>query len=179
MESILLLLLGAAFIVSSAFLFIFQQGRRNVLFNRLHFRNRQASGAKTPPRSLSPSKKGLEKPPSPDYTDAFPPSRRYTLAEIPGLSSILGKSGEALAAPPEDSRTACLPIATSYLDAKEPMFTPCEFSTEEIKALGDFPDYATLSGVPLPKAYPEFDIKKAKPRPYRPFRWNYHQTMCK
>jgi hypothetical protein len=59
------------------------------------------------------------------------------------------------------------------------MFTPCEFSTEEIKALGDFPDYVTLSGVPLPEAYPEFDINKAKPRPYRPFRWNYHQTMCK
>jgi hypothetical protein len=67
----------------------------------------------------------------------------------------------------------------SYLEAKTPMFTPCGFSTDDIKALGDFPDYATLSGVPLPRPYPEFDIKKAIPRPYRPFRWAYHQTMCK
>lgn len=68
-------------------------------------------------------------------------------------------------------------MTTSYLDAKTPLYTPTEFSTEEIKALGEFPDYATLSGVPLPRPYHEFDIKKALPRPYRPFRWNYHQTM--
>lgn len=49
---------------------------------------------------------------------------------------------------------------------------------EEIKALGDFPDYSKISGVLLPKAYKEFDIEKARPRPYRPFRWAYHQTMC-
>ncbi|KAA8903333.1 hypothetical protein FN846DRAFT_780086 [Sphaerosporella brunnea] len=47
----------------------------------------------------------------------------------------------------------------------------------EIAAFGRFPDYAKLSGVPLPKPYPEFDIHKALPRPYRPFRWAYHQTM--
>ena len=52
------------------------------------------------------------------------------------------------------------------------------FTMEEIRALGDFPDYATLSGVPLPEAYPEFDIRTAKPRPFRPVRWAYHQTMC-
>ncbi|EIW85389.1 hypothetical protein CONPUDRAFT_150201 [Coniophora puteana RWD-64-598 SS2] len=39
------------------------------------------------------------------------------------------------------------------------------------------PDYAKLSGVPLPKPLPNFDYTKAKPRPYRPFRWEYHQTM--
>jgi hypothetical protein len=39
-------------------------------------------------------------------------------------------------------------------------------------------DYAALSGVPLPKALPNFDITKARPRPYRPFRWVYHQHMC-
>ncbi|TKX27327.1 hypothetical protein C1H76_0164 [Elsinoe australis] len=47
----------------------------------------------------------------------------------------------------------------------------------EIKALGDFPDYAKLSGVPLPTPYATFDIDTAKPRPYRPLRWAYHQTM--
>lgn len=49
---------------------------------------------------------------------------------------------------------------------------------QEVRALGDFPDYSTLSGVPLPEPYPEHDITKALPRPYRPFRWAYHQTMC-
>ncbi|KAG6816735.1 hypothetical protein H0H87_003435 [Tephrocybe sp. NHM501043] len=40
------------------------------------------------------------------------------------------------------------------------------------------PDYARLSGVPLPRPLLNFDIKAAKARPYRPFRWNYHQTMA-
>ncbi|KAH7112140.1 hypothetical protein B0J11DRAFT_187640 [Dendryphion nanum] len=178
MGSFLLLLLGAAFVASSAFLLIFKQGRRNVILNRLQFRRRRTSGSKTPPRSLSPGKKQLDSAPSPDYSETFPPSRRYTLAEIhSNRLVVLGESRDALAASPPDSRTSCLPLTTSYLEAKSPMFTPTEFSTEEIKALGDFPDYATLSGVPLPRPYHEFDIKKALPRPYRPFRWNYHQTM--
>ncbi|KAF1995517.1 hypothetical protein P154DRAFT_538765 [Amniculicola lignicola CBS 123094] len=178
MDNLLLLLLGATFIVSSAVLFFRQQGRRSVLLNRLHFRRRRASGSNTPPRSLSPGKKPVDDPASPDYSDTFPPSRRFTLSEIQSnLPSTLGKPRETLAASPPDSRKACLPHTMSYLEAKTPMFTPTEFSTEEIKALGDFPDYATLSGVPLPRPYHEFDIKKALPRPYRPFRWNYHQTM--
>ncbi|KAF2477401.1 uncharacterized protein BDR25DRAFT_364196 [Lindgomyces ingoldianus] len=174
----LLLLLGAAFVTSSAILLVFKKGRRDVFLNRLHFRSRRSSGSNTPPRSLSPGKKQPENIPTPDYSDTFPPSRRFALAEIQSnLPSILGKSQESLAASPSDSRKACLPITTSYLDAETPMFTPCEFSTEEIKALGNFPDYATLSGVPLPRPYPEFNSKKAQPRPYRPFRWTYHQTM--
>jgi hypothetical protein len=179
MTNPLLLLLGAAFIVSSAFLFVFKNDRRHLFLNRLHFRTRRASGSHTPPRSLSPGKKPLEGNTGADYTDVFPPSRRFTLAEIhSNVSSILGKPWDALIQSPPESKKECLPITTSYLDAKTPMFTPCGFSTEEIKALGDFPDYATLSGVPLPRPYHEFDIKKAIPRPYRPFRWNYHQTMC-
>jgi len=170
MVNLLLLLLGAAFVVSSAFVLIYKQGRRGVFLNRLHFRHRRASGSNTPPRSLSPGKKNLDIITGPNYADTFPPSRRFTLAEIQSnLPAILGKPRE---------KKPCLPLTTSYLEAKTPMYTPCEFSTEEIKALGDFPDYATLSGVPLPRPYHEFDIKKAKPRPYRPFRWNYHQTMC-
>ncbi|KAJ3728809.1 hypothetical protein C8R42DRAFT_276612 [Lentinula raphanica] len=38
-------------------------------------------------------------------------------------------------------------------------------------------DYFQLSGVPPPKPLPDFDVDKAKARPYRPFRWSYHQTM--
>jgi hypothetical protein len=58
------------------------------------------------------------------------------------------------------------------------MFTPCGLSMKEIKALENFPDYTKFSGVPLPKPYPKFNIRKALPRPYRPIRWGYHQTMC-
>lgn len=50
-------------------------------------------------------------------------------------------------------------------------------SGKEIEAYGDFPDYAMLSGVRLPEPYPEFNIETALARPYRPFRWSYHQTM--
>ncbi|EWC44516.1 hypothetical protein DRE_06688 [Drechslerella stenobrocha 248] len=52
------------------------------------------------------------------------------------------------------------------------------FTPAEIAALGRFPNYAALTGVPLPAAYSNFDISRAKPRPYRPFRWPYHQTMA-
>ncbi|KAJ6618327.1 hypothetical protein B0H10DRAFT_1258113 [Mycena sp. CBHHK59/15] len=38
-------------------------------------------------------------------------------------------------------------------------------------------DYFVLTGVPRPTPLPYFDIDSAKPRPYRPFRWEYHQTM--
>ena len=30
----------------------------------------------------------------------------------------------------------------------------------------------------MPQPYHGFDIDKARSRPYRPFRWAYHQTMC-
>ncbi|RPB24237.1 hypothetical protein L211DRAFT_752249, partial [Terfezia boudieri ATCC MYA-4762] len=43
--------------------------------------------------------------------------------------------------------------------------------------LGLYPDYAALSGVPWPEACVDFDPQRALPRPYRPFRWPYHQTM--
>ncbi|GES64239.1 HRQ family protein [Aspergillus terreus] len=68
-------------------------------------------------------------------------------------------------------------MTADYRTAQDGTYTPTGFSVAEIKELGDFPDYAALSGVPLPGAYHEFDIEKALPRPYRPFRWSYHQTM--
>ncbi|KAG6331525.1 hypothetical protein ID866_7560 [Astraeus odoratus] len=39
------------------------------------------------------------------------------------------------------------------------------------------PDYTKLTGVPAPQPLYDFDIDGAKPRPYRPFRWEYHQNM--
>ncbi|KXN90507.1 hypothetical protein AN958_04179 [Leucoagaricus sp. SymC.cos] len=38
-------------------------------------------------------------------------------------------------------------------------------------------DYFELTGVLPPKPLPNFNIDEALPRPYRPFRWKYHQTM--
>lgn len=71
-----------------------------------------------------------------------------------------------------------VPYEAHYLEVDGSKYTPTGFSAAEIRALGDFPNYAELSGVPLPEPYHQFDLAKARPRPYRPFRWAYHQTMC-
>lgn len=43
---------------------------------------------------------------------------------------------------------------------------------------GTYPDYAVLSGVPHPQPCPPgFVLEKARFRPFRPFRWRYHQHM--
>jgi hypothetical protein len=169
-------LLATAFVASSAYYVVVHKGNRDAVFDRLHISRRRVSGAKTPPRSLSPSKKQVQGL-NPSYVDTFPPSRRSTLAgtdvELP-----LGESSEEPPTTPPGWSNSMVPMETSYLDAEDSMYMPCGFSIKDIKALGDFPDYSVLSGVPLPKPYPEFDISKALPRPYRPFRWAYHQTMC-
>lgn len=89
-------------------------------------------------------------------------------------------NGNVVRSKTEETMTSemMMPYEASYLDVDGSKHTPTGFSIDEIKALGDFPDYAELSGVPLPEPYFEFDIDKALPRPYRPFRWAYHQTMC-
>ena len=172
------LLLGLVFLFGFICTFIFSRGRRDVLLNRIHFQRRRTSGSNTPPRSLSPGKEAPENVSIPDYSDTFPPSRRFALDKSEdGSTSDSEKSSETHASPLSLSQNL-LPHTQSYLETSSPMFTPTGFSTAEIKALGDFPDYAKLSGVPLPSPYHSFDIKTALPRPYRPFRWNYHQTMC-
>ena len=164
----LLLLLVAALAIGSTV--VLRRSKRNILLERLRVGGRRVSGARTPPRSLSPDKKPAI-PPEFNYSQAFPPSRRDA------LTGILNE--EDIDEPVGDWTKDMLPMDMSYLDADDSKRLPCGFSIKEIKALGDFPDYAALSGVPLPAAYPEFDIAKALPRPYRPFRWPYHQTMCK
>ncbi|KAL1605165.1 hypothetical protein SLS60_004708 [Paraconiothyrium brasiliense] len=168
-----LLLLGAVFVVSSALFILLKKGRREVFLNRLHWERRRFSGSKTPPRSLSPTKEDNSS--APNYSDVYPPSRKIALADIPGFAEKLGRSQEDVIV--SAAKRESVPLTTELHDAKKTMCTPCEFTVEEIDALGDFPDYAMLSGIPLPKPYLNFDIKTAKPRPYRPFRWAYHQTM--
>lgn len=170
------ILLGAA-CIAGLVLFLLQQRSRIALPKQLPIGRRRVSGAKTPPQSLSPSRKPHNSQ-EPSYSSTFPPSRRFTLAETE-VSKNVNIEPTALVTTRPDWTEDVVPLEASYLDVDPAMFTPCQFSIKEIKALGDFPDYAALSGVPLPEPYPAFDIRSALPRPYRPFRWAYHQTMCK
>lgn len=100
----------------------------------------------------------------------LPPSIQFAL---PGHTSSLAL---------HDSEATVLEnqidMSADYKSCHPRQYTPTGISIEEIKQFSNFPDYASLSEVPLPNSYPEFDIDRALPRPYRPFRWNYHQTMC-
>lgn len=165
-------LIGLALLSASVLHLAVNKSKRNALIGRVRLRNRRAPTAGTPPRSLSPEKKSSTSQPSqPSYTDILPPQRREVL---PKLVSSLSYDEVS----EDEVKRRILPMATDYRTSKGNRYTPTGFSVDEIKALGDFPDYAELSGVPLPQAYPEFNIDKALSRLYRPFRWVYHQTMC-
>ena len=168
------------------FLLALTKHQRGSLLQDLHAwisalpRGRRISSAKTPPRSLSPEKKVPNNGPPPvDYIDIFPPSSREALAkvsktlELDPRKRLFGGHGC-----PEPLRKSLIPFTADFRECMPSTYTPMEVSNAEIRALGDFPDYAELSGVPLPKPYTKFQIQTALPRPYRPFRWSYHQTMC-
>lgn len=143
------------------------------IFTGVALRGRKHSTARTPPRSFSPDKKSGTSSASPsNYNSALPPQRRHALADLNCEAAPWCDVSE------EEVRQNLLSISANYKTSPSDKYSPMGFSVGEIKGLGDFPDYATLSGVPLPNPYPEFDISKALPRPYRPFRWAYHQTMC-
>lgn len=177
MNSLYVTVLGGVFLLSTITLLVVNKSQRGIVLERLRLGRLRSPDSSTPPRSLSPEKTLTESSP---YKDVFPPSRRFALAEIePDFARRLGKPIEELVKSPANSRTALQPMTVASSEADQGLYTPTEFSLAEIEALGDFPDYATLSGIPLPKPYPELDVTKAKPRPYRPLRWAYHQTMCK
>ncbi|KAE9983343.1 hypothetical protein BLS_004553 [Venturia inaequalis] len=176
MDSRLLLLFGISFLASTTLYLLSSKRKRNLILERLHLRHRRTSGASTPPRSFAPEKDSSNIAGA-EYLEVFPPSRRFTLETVAPELFRKNPKPSTLDAASEEKGRKSVPIDVAFEHADPKAYTPCEFSAEEIKALGDFPDYATLSGVPLPKPYPEFDIKKALPRPYRPFRWAYHQTM--
>jgi hypothetical protein len=128
----------------------------SLLYPRRLHRRRDSLG-----RSISPAPEKTRQPEQEDH-----PTRRPSLSAF--LTTILPRrvstSSDTDTSSTSTPRNAELPNTTRTL--------------AEIAAYGPFPDYASLSGVPLPKPYPEFDIARALPRPYRPFRWAYHQTMC-
>lgn len=114
----------------------------------------------------------------PPYLLHFPPSRRHALTgfNLPAVK----KSVPKLEIPPMTLHAHALPTTRAQDLSINNQYTPTGFSTQEIRALGRFPDYSTLSGVRDPRPYgAHFDIAKARFRPFRPFRWGYHQTMCK
>ena len=137
------------------------------------------SSASTPPRSLTPGKK------IPNHVSSqtelkglFPPSSRKMLLKVAeSLPTSRKRKIGAHEISHEELRKNLIPFEADYRQCGPSTRTSTEISMAEINALGDFPDYSKLSDVPLPKAYKEFEIEKAVPRPYRPFRWAYHQTM--
>jgi len=179
MYTLVPLAFGCVLFAATAIFLAFDSKRRDAVLNRLPIRRRRVTGSLTPPRSLSPGKQGLppNKPSSaPDYSDIFPPHRREALADVQLTGN--GKSAaDSSKLPPDYSNRVPSEDVCNTDDLSEHV-TATGFTVEEIRRLGDFPDYAALSGVPLPQKYEGFDIATAKPRPYRPIRWAYHQTMC-
>ncbi len=125
-------------------------------------------------RHFLPSRKKIVATSDKPFLLQFPPSRRHVLASLSGFE----KSNPMRETPPKVLSSKALPTTTAADLNKNNQYTPTGFSTQEIRALGRFPDYSILSGVrhPIPVS-PDWDITKATFRPYRPFRWNYHQHM--
>jgi hypothetical protein len=178
MDFNLLIVLWAIAALASVAYALSSRERRDMFLSRLRTSRRRDSDAKTPPRELTPPREKVDPFETADYRDTLPPSRRFALKDAaPELFANLEDiSDEQLES---DEKTRAIPLEVHYNEADNKALSPTGISIEEIKKLGNFPDYATLSGVPLPEPYKEFDISKAIPRPYRPFRWSYHQTMCK
>ncbi|KAJ5786128.1 uncharacterized protein N7503_011340 [Penicillium pulvis] len=164
--------IGLILVAATAVYSILYRSSNKPLWSRISLRGRKDSTARTPPRSISPEKKNANSATSPpSYNHALPPQRRESLLQLKGVTFRWRDIDET------EVRQNALPMTVDYMKSPGNLYTPTGFSVDEVKALGDFPDYATLSGVPLPDSYPEHVIEKAKPRPYRPFRWAYHQTM--
>lgn len=182
MTSLYLVALGLALAIGTLSYFTINEKQRDILLSKFYLQRSRARESFTPPRSLSPSDQKL---PSStpvegqEYRDTFPPCRRVALAEMADKSfKVNGSSAKELSELPHDTSKPIPDKKDVFAPGNEGLFTPTGFTIEEVKALGDFPDYAALSGVPLPTPYTEFNIDTAKPRPFRPFRWAYHQTMC-
>ncbi|KAI8661269.1 hypothetical protein NCS55_00996800 [Fusarium keratoplasticum] len=107
-----------------------------------------------------------------DYTDVFPPSQRPVLSRINSRFPYADGNTDT-----SKLSRMILGMNENYATARPERFIYSGFSVGDVLKLGNFPDYAALSEVPLPKPAEGFDINTAQPRPYRPLRWPYHQTM--
>jgi len=165
----------------TGFIRLFNSGSDRSSNSRLVEKSSDTTAVKPPAkddvaRRLAQREEGLK-----DLPAAFPPSRR---SQLPKLATTLAGANKRMLANAKPSvelnSKNLLPNFQHYdLPNKTLKYTPTGFSTEEIKAMGDFPAYDILTEVPLPQPYANFDPARALPRPYRPFRWQYFQTMCK
>lgn len=112
---------------------------------------------------------------TPEFRDIYPPSRRHVLIASVGHGASIAYQASVLK---HDCKQMFRDRASLANVEDIQSLTATGFSAADVVGLGDFPDYARLSGVPLPQACPKFDAAVARARPYRPFRWAYHQTMC-
>lgn len=174
------LYLGLGLCITAITYLSLSQRQKDIVFKRLSLRGRRSSSADTPPRSLSPEKVPTNaQPKSSEYVTAFPPlSRENLLAAAANLPEEQRKILENSTFDEKTWTKSILGFEDDYRKADPDKYIYTGYKVKEIRALGDFADYATLSATPLPEAYTEHDINKALPRPYRPFRWAYHQTMC-
>lgn len=175
------LYLGLVLCIGAITYLSLSQRQKQVVFERLRLRGRRTSSANTPPRSLSPEKKEPANSPlkASEYVNSFPPLIRSELEEV--AKTLPSEQRMAMGDLDFDEKnwtTSVLGFEEDYRKSDPNKYVYTGVKVQEVRALGDFPDYSTLSGVPLPKPYHEHDITKALPRPYRPFRWVYHQTMC-
>ncbi|KAL8967648.1 MAG: hypothetical protein Q9183_002818, partial [Haloplaca sp. 2 TL-2023] len=169
---------------------LMKPAQRKLVYNRLlsvsplSLGKGRASSKTSSSSPMTPEKKVPNNAPPPaEFKDIFPAWRRDSLW-VAARSSPLARKDELHGATDGFVDTLfkdnLIPFTANYKTCASPhtTYTPLGISLAEVAALGDFPDYAELSGVPLPEPYKEFKIESALPRPYRPFRWAYHQTMA-
>lgn len=149
--------------------------KRGSVFNRIQVRRRNKTSISSSSKHPSPSSSGFKAPalacPAVDLKRTWPPFQRERY-ESAGILKPKGRQFRQAVF--EETQ---LGFEADYANASGTEYLPSGLSVDEIKELGDFPNYAFLSEFPMPEPYLDFDINKGLPRPYRPFRWAYHQTM--
>ncbi|KAI1091068.1 hypothetical protein F5B19DRAFT_289043 [Rostrohypoxylon terebratum] len=170
--------LASGIILSLITFLALSRSQKDVVLKRFGLGGRNVSRPSTPSLEKQPvSSKPLASSTS-DLYATVPPSQRGQLKiMVEKMPPAQRKEMGNLSFNMNTFMNSLLGFEEDYRKADDSKYCYSGFSVREIKALGDFPDYSTISEVPLPKPYLEFDISKAKPRPYRPFRWAYHQTM--
>lgn len=154
--------------------------QKGVLAERLGFGYGHLSVVNESPKSSQPSKtSGVSTASAINHGSVFPPSQRPALRNLArAMPSQLQEPVGNVEVSQDQIEQGLLGWEEDYRTAPPSKYTCSGISVQEITGLGDFPDYAALTGVPLPSPYTAFDIDKGRPRPYRPLRWVYHQNMC-
>jgi hypothetical protein len=112
-----------------------------------------------------------------EYAALLPPSQRHLLDKLRSSPEGQATSPQEASVGEDDFRQNLVGFEENYRECDPNKFLPSGLRVREIDEIGDFPDFELLTGVPHPRPCHDFDIDKALPRPYRPFRWPYYQTM--